>query len=80
MLKAEGYTDLSELIEATKRIKRSFWPSHSQPTNLASVFPRGCDKGPNRYNCNSYGHIKGNCPPPKKKQAEKPQFYKAPKK
>ena len=47
VVKAEGYTDLSELIEAAKRIKRSFWPSHSQPTNLAPGFPRGCDKGPN---------------------------------
>ena len=70
VLKAEKYKDLSEIIEAPKRIERSFSPSHSQPpeqtnaltTNPAPGFPRGRGKGPRCYNCNSYGHTKGNCP------------------
>ena len=74
VLKAEEYKDLSEIIEAPKRIERSFSPSHSQPnkqppeqtnaltTNPAPGFPRGRGKGPRCYNCNSYGHTKGNCP------------------
>ena len=57
VLKAEEYKDLSEIIEAAKRIERSFSPSHSQPnkqspeqtnaltTNPAPDFPRGRGKG-----------------------------------
>ena len=72
VLKAEEYKDLSEIIEAAKRIERSFSPSHSQPnkqspeqtnaltTNPAPGFPRGRGKGPRCYS--SYGYTKGNCP------------------
>ena len=64
VLKAEEFKDLSE-IKATKRIKHSFSPSHSQPnkqspkqtnaltTNPSPGFPRGRRKGPRCYSCNS---------------------------
>ena len=72
VLKAE-YLDLSEIIEAAKRIEHSFSRSHSQPnkqlqeqteafaTNPAPGFPRGRGKGPGCF-IYSYGHIKGSCP------------------
>ena len=68
------YKDLSEIVEAAKRIERLFSPSHSQPNkqspeqinsltnNAAPGFPRGRGKGPRCYSGNSYGHTKGNCP------------------
>ena len=74
VLKAEDFKDLSEIIEATKRIEHSFSPSHSQPnqqspeqtnaltTNPALGFPRGHRKGPCCYSCNSYDHTEGNYP------------------
>ena len=72
VLEAEQYKDLSEIVEAVKRIERSFRPWHSQPnkqspeqsnaltTNPAPGFPRGRGKGPRCYSCNSYIHT--NCP------------------
>jgi len=41
VLKAEEYKDLSEIIEAAKRIERSFSPGggHSTPTNHRSTHP-----------------------------------------
>ena len=68
------YKDLSEIVEAAKRIERSFSPSHSQPNkqsreqtnaltnNPAPGFARDRSKGPRCYSGNSYGHTKGNCP------------------
>ena len=74
VLKAEEYKDLSEIIEAAKRIERSFSPTHSplnkqplDPTNALTTtptpgLPRGRGRGPRCYDCNSYGHTKSNCP------------------
>ena len=81
------YKDLSEIVEAAKRIERSFSPSHSQPnkqspeqtnaltTNPAPGFPRGRGKGPRCYSCNFYGHTKGNCP----EKSQKTTFLRIPK-
>ncbi|KAJ7383968.1 hypothetical protein OS493_024657 [Desmophyllum pertusum] len=76
VLKAEEYKDLSEIIEAAKRIERSFSPgrSHSPPnepllepphvltTDPSSSSPRYRRRGLHCYRCNSPDHVQSNCP------------------
>lgn len=73
VLKAEEYKDLSEIVEAAKRIKRSFSPVHSPPkpppispntlaTNPTSVTARGRGIGLRCQHCGSAGHLKSSCP------------------
>ena len=76
VLKAEEYKDLSEIIEAAKRIERSFSPGggHSNtnkppldPPNALNITPTppvpdGRRKKPFCYHCHSPGHIKSSCP------------------
>ena len=73
VLKAEEYKDLSEIVEAAKRIERSFSPVHSPSkptpsspnalvTNPTSVPPRGRERGLRCHHCSTAGHMKSNCP------------------
>ncbi|KAL9984580.1 hypothetical protein ACROYT_G006890 [Oculina patagonica] len=76
VLKAEEYKDLSEIIEAAKRIERSFSPggSHSgtnkPPQDPLSALnttptppvPNERRRKPFCYNCRSPGHFKSSCP------------------
>ena len=72
VLKAEEYEDLSEIIEAAKRIERSISPAHSPPNKQplehtitatpTPGLPRARDEGPRCYSCNSFGHTKSNYP------------------
>jgi len=76
VLKAEEYKDLSEIIEAAKRIERSFSPGggHSNtnkppldPPNALNITPNvpvpdGHHRKPFCYHCHSHGHIKSSCP------------------
>ncbi|KAJ7378900.1 hypothetical protein OS493_019591 [Desmophyllum pertusum] len=77
VLKAEEYKDLSEIIEAAKRIERSFSPgrshspSNAEPplepphvltTDPSSSSPRYRRRGLHCYRCNSPDHVQSNCP------------------
>ena len=72
VLKAEEYKDLSEIIEAAKRIEPSFSPGdHSKPLldppnalniTLTPPVPDGRRKKPFCYHCHSLGHTKSSCP------------------
>ena len=76
VLKAEEYKDLSEIIEAAKRIERFFSPEggHSNtnkpPLDLSNALntapippvPDGGRRKPFCYHCHSPGHIKSSFP------------------
>ena len=74
VLKAEEYKDLSEIIEAAKRIERSSSPGGLSNTNKPPLDPPNAlnitpippvPDGRSRkcfYHCHSPGHIKSSCP------------------
>ena len=74
-LKAEEYKDLSEIIEAAKRIEPSFSPGGHSNTNKPPLdppnalnttpippVPDGRRRKHSCYHCHSPGHIKSSCP------------------
>ena len=75
VLKPEEYKDLSEIIEAAKRIERSFSPGGHSNTNKPPLdppnalnttpippVPEGRRRKPFCYQCHSPSHIKSSCP------------------